>query len=191
MNPGDFLPCFVNRVSFHNGGRSEVHCSQRGLRAFGAGRRLLRCRIHRVSERLKALGPAVVTTPMVPAHRMLQKTARKQEALLCALRTLVPCTQQHPSSKGPITLVEYKSINSRTDRFAATIRRTSTRVHPNDELLVWPIAVCCYRFLPDGQVFDASNAPGRKPIAFKLGARQVIKGWEEVLRLMNVRISYV
>lgn len=43
------------------------------------------------------------------------------------------------------------------------------------------------RFLPDGKVFDASNAPGRKPIAFKLGARQVIKGWEEVLRLMNVR----
>lgn len=42
------------------------------------------------------------------------------------------------------------------------------------------------RFLPDGSVFDASNAPGRKPIAFKLGARQVIKGWEEVLRLMNV-----
>ncbi|CAM9969024.1 unnamed protein product [Scytosiphon promiscuus] len=40
-------------------------------------------------------------------------------------------------------------------------------------------------FLPDGSVFDASNAPGRKPIAFKLGARQVIKGWEEVLRLMN------
>lgn len=36
-------------------------------------------------------------------------------------------------------------------------------------------------------MFDASNAPGRKPIAFKLGARQVIKGWEEVLRLMNVR----
>ena len=53
--------------------------------------------------------------------------------------------------------------------------------------------VCCFispracRFLPDGSVFDASNAPGRKPIAFKLGARQVIKGWEEVLRLMNVR----
>lgn len=45
------------------------------------------------------------------------------------------------------------------------------------------------RFLPDGKVFDASNAPGRKPIAFKLGARQVIKGWEEVLRLMNVRRS--
>lgn len=40
--------------------------------------------------------------------------------------------------------------------------------------------------MPDGAVFDASNAPGRKPIAFKLGARQVIKGWEEVLRLMNV-----
>ena len=46
---------------------------------------------------------------------------------------------------------------------------------------------CVDRFLPDGKVFDASNAPGRKPIAFKLGARQVIKGWEEVLRLMNVR----
>lgn len=43
------------------------------------------------------------------------------------------------------------------------------------------------RFLPDGAVFDASNAPGRKPIAFQLGKRQVIKGWEEVLRLMNVR----
>ncbi|CAM9388427.1 unnamed protein product [Sphacelaria rigidula] len=40
-------------------------------------------------------------------------------------------------------------------------------------------------FLPNGDVFDASNAPGRKPIAFKLGARQVIAGWEEVLRLMN------
>ncbi|CAB1116863.1 unnamed protein product [Ectocarpus sp. CCAP 1310/34] len=40
-------------------------------------------------------------------------------------------------------------------------------------------------FLPDGAVFDASNAPGRKPIAFQLGKRQVIKGWEEVLRLMN------
>ncbi|CAN0200277.1 unnamed protein product, partial [Ectocarpus sp. 8 AP-2014] len=35
-------------------------------------------------------------------------------------------------------------------------------------------------FLPDGAVFDASNAPGRKPIAFQLGKRQVIKGWEEV-----------
>ena len=47
-----------------------------------------------------------------------------------------------------------------------------------------------HRFLPDGKVFDASNAPGRKPIAFKLGARQVIKGWEEVLRLMNVRRTF-
>lgn len=44
-----------------------------------------------------------------------------------------------------------------------------------------------YRFLPDGRVFDASNSPGRKPIAFKLGAGGVIKGWEEVLRAMNVR----
>lgn len=49
------------------------------------------------------------------------------------------------------------------------------------------VSVRAGRFLPDGAVFDASNAPGRKPIAFKLGARQVIKGWEEVLRLMNVR----
>ncbi|CAM9270051.1 unnamed protein product [Discosporangium mesarthrocarpum] len=40
-------------------------------------------------------------------------------------------------------------------------------------------------FLPDGRVFDSSSTPGRKPIAFKLGGRQVIDGWEEVLRLMN------
>ncbi|CAM9353571.1 unnamed protein product, partial [Ascophyllum nodosum] len=40
-------------------------------------------------------------------------------------------------------------------------------------------------FLPDGSVFDASNSPGRKPVAFKLGAGGVIKGWEEVLRAMN------
>ena len=46
-----------------------------------------------------------------------------------------------------------------------------------------------HRFLPDGRVFDASNSPGRKPIAFKLGSGGVIKGWEEVLRVMNVRMG--
>lgn len=56
---------------------------------------------------------------------------------------------------------------------------------PRHSARLLPI-VLLTRFLPDGQVFDASNAPGRKPIAFKLGARQVIQGWEEVLRLMNV-----
>lgn len=33
-------------------------------------------------------------------------------------------------------------------------------------------------YLNNGKVFDASDAPGRKPIAFKLGAKQVIPGWE-------------
>lgn len=58
---------------------------------------------------------------------------------------------------------------------------------------VFPLifSVRASRFLPDGSVFDASNAPGRKPIAFKLGARQVIKGWEEVLRLMNVSNAHL
>ncbi|CAN0328222.1 unnamed protein product, partial [Phaeothamnion confervicola] len=36
-------------------------------------------------------------------------------------------------------------------------------------------------FLNNGQVFDSSSAPGRKPLAFKLGASQVIPGWEEVI----------
>eukprot|EP00639_Heterosigma_akashiwo_P032214 CAMPEP_0194714448 /NCGR_PEP_ID=MMETSP0296-20130528/6038_1 /TAXON_ID=39354 /ORGANISM="Heterosigma akashiwo, Strain CCMP2393" /LENGTH=162 /DNA_ID=CAMNT_0039613561 /DNA_START=167 /DNA_END=655 /DNA_ORIENTATION=- len=41
-------------------------------------------------------------------------------------------------------------------------------------------------YLPDNTVFDSSDAPGRKPLAFKLGARQVIPGWEEVLPYMSV-----
>ena len=40
--------------------------------------------------------------------------------------------------------------------------------------------------LTDGSVFDASNLHGNEPISVKLGAVQVIKGWEEGLIGMQV-----
>jgi FKBP-type peptidyl-prolyl cis-trans isomerase FkpA len=40
--------------------------------------------------------------------------------------------------------------------------------------------------LLDGKVFDSSLKPGRTPFDFKLGAGQVIKGWDEGIALFNV-----
>jgi FKBP-type peptidyl-prolyl cis-trans isomerase len=40
--------------------------------------------------------------------------------------------------------------------------------------------------LVDGKVFDSSLNPGRTPFDFKLGAGQVIKGWDEGIALFNV-----
>eukprot|EP00968_Pinguiococcus_pyrenoidosus_P028157 scaffold7666_cov382-Pinguiococcus_pyrenoidosus.AAC.1 len=37
----------------------------------------------------------------------------------------------------------------------------------------------------DGKVFDSSTTQGRKPVAFRMGQGQVIKGWEEVLERVN------
>lgn len=38
----------------------------------------------------------------------------------------------------------------------------------------------------DGKMFDSSLNPGRSPFTFKLGAGQVIKGWDEGIALLNV-----
>lgn len=40
--------------------------------------------------------------------------------------------------------------------------------------------------LKSGAVFDSSRQAGREPIAFTLGARQVIPGWEQGLMGMCV-----
>eukprot|EP00636_Phaeomonas_parva_P012364 CAMPEP_0118880474 /NCGR_PEP_ID=MMETSP1163-20130328/20018_1 /TAXON_ID=124430 /ORGANISM="Phaeomonas parva, Strain CCMP2877" /LENGTH=185 /DNA_ID=CAMNT_0006816885 /DNA_START=73 /DNA_END=630 /DNA_ORIENTATION=+ len=40
-------------------------------------------------------------------------------------------------------------------------------------------------YLSDGKVFDSSTSKGRKPVAFRMGQGQVIKGWEEVLERVN------
>ncbi|HRI65440.1 MAG TPA: FKBP-type peptidyl-prolyl cis-trans isomerase [Polyangium sp.] len=40
--------------------------------------------------------------------------------------------------------------------------------------------------LTDGKVFDSSRNPGRTPFQFKLGAEQVIKGWDEGVAGMKV-----
>uniref|UniRef100_A0A7S2UZW0 peptidylprolyl isomerase n=1 Tax=Fibrocapsa japonica TaxID=94617 RepID=A0A7S2UZW0_9STRA len=40
-------------------------------------------------------------------------------------------------------------------------------------------------YLSDGRIFDSSTGPGRKPLAFKFGGKQVIPGWEEVLPYMK------
>ncbi|MCS6990750.1 MAG: FKBP-type peptidyl-prolyl cis-trans isomerase [Chitinophagales bacterium] len=39
--------------------------------------------------------------------------------------------------------------------------------------------------LLDGRTFDSSRLPGREPFSFQLGARQVIKGWEEGIALFH------
>ncbi|MCS6916295.1 MAG: FKBP-type peptidyl-prolyl cis-trans isomerase [Chitinophagales bacterium] len=39
--------------------------------------------------------------------------------------------------------------------------------------------------LLDGRVFDSSRQPGREPFTFQLGARQVIKGWDEGIALFH------
>lgn len=40
--------------------------------------------------------------------------------------------------------------------------------------------------LLDGRMFDSSKQPGREPFTFQLGARQVIKGWDEGIALFQV-----
>jgi len=40
-------------------------------------------------------------------------------------------------------------------------------------------------YLSNGQVFDNSKSPGRKPLAFPLGQRKVIPAWEEALSTMK------
>lgn len=40
--------------------------------------------------------------------------------------------------------------------------------------------------LPNGSEFDSSRKPGRSPFVFKVGAHQVIEGWEEGLLGMRV-----
>ena len=40
--------------------------------------------------------------------------------------------------------------------------------------------------LEDGSVFDSSKKPGRDPLRFTLGARQVIDGWDQGLMEMKV-----
>jgi len=40
--------------------------------------------------------------------------------------------------------------------------------------------------LEDGSVFDSSKKPGRDPLRFTLGARQVIDGWDQGLMGMKV-----
>ena len=39
-------------------------------------------------------------------------------------------------------------------------------------------------FLPNGQVFDSTEKKGGKPLAFKLGSKQVIVGLEQVVSQM-------
>lgn len=39
-------------------------------------------------------------------------------------------------------------------------------------------------FLPDGKVFDTTEKKGGKPLAFRLGEKQVIPGLEEVVSRM-------
>ncbi len=39
--------------------------------------------------------------------------------------------------------------------------------------------------LPDGTIFDGQHAKGKKPLAFKIGAKQVIPGLEEALASMK------
>jgi peptidylprolyl isomerase len=41
-------------------------------------------------------------------------------------------------------------------------------------------------YLLDGTVFDSSLKPGRTPFSFRLGARQVIAGWDEGFATMKV-----
>ncbi|KAJ1449387.1 hypothetical protein M885DRAFT_489544, partial [Pelagophyceae sp. CCMP2097] len=40
-------------------------------------------------------------------------------------------------------------------------------------------------FLPDGKIFDSTESKGRKPLAFKLGEKQVIVGLEQVVSQMQ------
>jgi FKBP-type peptidyl-prolyl cis-trans isomerase 2 len=40
--------------------------------------------------------------------------------------------------------------------------------------------VCACSYLHDGQIFDSQHAKGRKPLAFRFGAKQIIPGLEEV-----------
>ena len=48
------------------------------------------------------------------------------------------------------------------------------------------IAVHYIGYLPDGKVFDTSLKGDKKPFAFKLGAGQVIQGWDIGLQDMKV-----
>eukprot|EP00953_Heterococcus_sp_UTEX-ZZ885_P019219 10745-Heterococcus_DN1.PRE.2 len=40
-------------------------------------------------------------------------------------------------------------------------------------------------YLNNGKVFDSTDASKRKPLVFKLGEKQVIPGWEEVVQYMR------
>ncbi|KAA8495091.1 Peptidyl-prolyl cis-trans isomerase FKBP16-3, chloroplastic [Porphyridium purpureum] len=52
--------------------------------------------------------------------------------------------------------------------------------HDGDLVIVNYVA-----YLADGTIFDNTTVPGRKPLAFQMGARKVIPGLEEALRTMQ------
>lgn len=64
--------------------------------------------------------------------------------------------------------------------FAVTKEGSGPPARPGDFVVVDFIG-----YLSDGKVFDSSTVKGRKPVAFRMGQGQVIKGWEEVLERVN------
>jgi len=63
-------------------------------------------------------------------------------------------------------------------RYVLLQRGTGPTAQPGDRL-----QVAYSGFLPNGKVFDSSAMDG-KPIRFRVGKGEVIKGWDEVLLLL-------
>ncbi|KAG5186184.1 FK506-binding protein 1 [Tribonema minus] len=69
------------------------------------------------------------------------------------------------------------------------VRKEGSGPRPRDGDLV---AIKYIGYLNNGKAFDINDGSvaGRKPTVFKLGAKQVIPAWEEIVRYMNPGAEY-
>lgn len=70
---------------------------------------------------------------------------------------------------------------------SAQLQVTDTKIGKGAEAKPGDVLTMLYKgTLDNGKVFDSNAEEGKQPLAFKLGAGQVIKGWDEGLKGMKV-----
>ncbi|UOQ73947.1 FKBP-type peptidyl-prolyl cis-trans isomerase [Hymenobacter cellulosilyticus] len=125
-------------------------------------------------------------------HRFFSRSLPSRVlVLLSTLSLLAACQKEDEKDYTQIDegiIKQYVADNKLTDAqrqdsglyFVPTNKTTG--VQPNAGQTV---SVLYTGMLLDGTVFDATSKRGNTPFSFKLGARQVITGWDEGIALMN------